>query len=328
MNYSTWIEEKNLKKTFIVATLCSTIVGTFTTTMNLYDAVQSRKNQKKTDSKQDDELAALRKRVDQAEQRAKDKENQRDDYGHSFQQASALIQRQYDEGYGRLGSRFAVGDTITENQLQKQIIQLQQTVINVLQDALYNDRQLSRADMAKLAAASDAAREGSIDALRAQQQRLALVEESPMRALPAPKRSSTVIDTDPLFCPYALGIQFKPSRPLAGSFAPGSDCRCPECDRRIDATADDFWQIGKRTPVVYGGKEITETREFHLGQRFVIKCHMPDGEYACVLCSRGRDRDAVCRTVEALVNHVGRFHEVEELEREVDLKEAMPLALR
>lgn len=222
---------------------------------------------------------------------------------------------------------------MTENQLQKQIIALQQTVINVLQDALYNDRQLTRSDMAKLAVASDAAREGSIEALRAQQQRLAGVEdsprrESPLRGLPAPKRASTVVvDDEPLFCRYALGIQFRPSKPLAGSFAPGGDCRCPDCDRRIDATADDFWQIGKRTPVVYGGKEVTEAREFQLGQRFVIKCHRPDGMYACVLCSRHRDRDAVCRTVEALVNHVGRFHEVEELEREVDVKETEAMAL-
>ena len=79
--------------------------------MNLYDAVQQRKKQKKTDSKQDDELKSLRERVDKAEQRAKDKERERDDYGQNFQQASALIQRQYDEGYGRLGSRFAMGDS-------------------------------------------------------------------------------------------------------------------------------------------------------------------------------------------------------------------------
>lgn len=83
--------------------------------MNLYDAVQQRKKQKKTDSKQDDELDALRKRVDQAEKRADEKEKERDsrrdEYGQNFQQSSALIQRQYDEGYGRLGSRFAMGDS-------------------------------------------------------------------------------------------------------------------------------------------------------------------------------------------------------------------------
>lgn len=79
--------------------------------MNLYDTVQARKKQKKTDSKQDDELKALRERVDKAEQRAQDRDKERDDYGRSFQNASALIQRQYDEGYGRLGNRFAMGDS-------------------------------------------------------------------------------------------------------------------------------------------------------------------------------------------------------------------------
>lgn len=128
MNYSNIIEEKNLKvrtfttqikcpeltqpqKTFIIATLCSTIVGTFTTTMNLYDAVQSRKEQKKTDGKQNQELESLRKRVDQAEERAKEKEKERDDYARNFQHSSQLVQRQYDEGYGRLGSKFAQGDS-------------------------------------------------------------------------------------------------------------------------------------------------------------------------------------------------------------------------
>lgn len=219
---------------------------------------------------------------------------------------------------------------ITENQLQKQIIALQQTVISVLQDALYNDRQLSRADMAKLIAASDAAREGSINALRQQQQRLA-IEEPPLRPSPAPSRASTVIDSDPLFCRYSLDLQFIPKKPLAASFAPGGDCRCPDCGRRLDVTADDFWQIGKRLPVVVKDgayeKEVMQTREFRLGQRFVLKCHTSDGEYACVLCNKHRDKDALCRTVESLVNHVGRFHSVSELERDLDLRETHPLAL-
>ena len=81
--------------------------------MNLYDAVQARKDQKKTDGKQNQELESLRKRVDQAEERAKnkDKDRERDDYGRNFRDSSQLIQRQYDEGYGRLGSRFAQGDS-------------------------------------------------------------------------------------------------------------------------------------------------------------------------------------------------------------------------
>ena len=81
--------------------------------MNLYDAVQQRKKQKRTDSKQDDELKALRERVERAEEKAERRERspRRDEYGRNFEQASALVQRQYDEGYGRLGSRFAMGDS-------------------------------------------------------------------------------------------------------------------------------------------------------------------------------------------------------------------------
>jgi hypothetical protein len=94
---------------------------------------------------------------------------------------------------------------------------------------------------------------------------------------------------------------------------------------RLAVTSDDFWSIGKRTPVTIfeNGyeRDIMETREFHLDQRFVIKCHTADGEYACVLCNKHRDADALCRTVESLVNHVGKFHTLEELERDVDLPE-------
>lgn len=185
--------------------------------------------------------------------------------------------------------------------------------------------------MAKLVAASDAAREGSLDALRDQQRRLAIDNSPPRSVILPPKRASTVIESDPLFCRYSLDLQFIAKKPLAASFAPGGSCACPDCGRRLDVTADDFWQIGKRTPIIVQDgpyeKEIMETREFHLGQRFVVKCHTADGEYACVLCSKHRDRDAICRTVEALVNHVGRFHEVHELERDADLRESAPLAL-
>lgn len=303
--------------------------------MGLWDRVSEKRKQNKKDTKQDGEIKKLREQVEQAEKRSKEREDQpgrRDDVGNNFQQSGALIQREYDEGYGRLGRRFAIGDQITENKLQAQVIALQQTVINVLQDALYNDRQLTRADMAKLVAASNSAREGSLDALRKQQDRLA-IEEPPSRGLTMPKRASTIMESDPLFCRYSLDLQYIPNKPLAADFAPGGSCRCPACGLRIDATADDFWQIGKCSPVIVsdgGGyeKEIMESREFRLGQRFVIKCHTADGEYACVLCSKNRDVDAICRTVESLVNHVGRFHDISELERERDLRQsALPLAL-
>lgn len=185
--------------------------------------------------------------------------------------------------------------------------------------------------MAKLVAASNSAREGSLKALQDQQARLspsASRSASPPRSLAAPPRSSLSLqdNPDPLFCRYSLDLQQSPHKPLAATMAPGGSCACPACGLRLDVTASDFWMIGKRTPMtlVEAGvykSELLETREFRLGQRFAVKCHTPDGEYACVICSRTRDVDAICRTVESLVKHVGTFHGVEELEREGDLRE-------
>lgn len=370
------------QKTFIIATLCSTLVGTFTSSIGLWDRVQDKRKQGKRDLKQEEAIKKLQERADKVE-KERDELHRRgpprqalpppsryydDEVGDSFERSGQLIQRQFDEGYGRLGSRFARGDTLTENQLQRHIIALQQTVIQVLQDALANDRQLTRADMAKLVQASDAARQGSIDALRDQQQRLALLQRDPSppppprssssssryraleiaapppppppqsfardRALlpaPPPNRSSTIIyddhdvDGDPLFCAYSIHLQQHPSKPLSSSFSPTGARTCPACTVPLDISPSDFWAIGKTTPLLLGRgereREVAETREFHLGQRFVVKCHTRDGEFACVLCSRFRDRDAICRSVEGLVNHVGRFHEVDELERDADLRE-------
>ncbi|KAF1828142.1 hypothetical protein BDW02DRAFT_513142, partial [Decorospora gaudefroyi] len=344
-----------------VATLASTLVGTFTASMGLWERVADRREQhrqKARDSKQDGEIKELRQQFEEAQKRADGRQEEidrlknegggrggqgqwgggRDNVGNNFERDGMMIQRMYDQGYGRMGSRFAQGDAIVENQLQAQIISLQQTVIDVLQDALYNDRQLTRADMSKLIAASNQAREGSLDALRQAQQRLggsnagsSPRSASPARSLPAPKRAPTAImdGPDQLFCPYALDLQYMPNKPLASTFAPGGPCTCPACGVPLDVRADDFWMIGKRTPVTILDKasgyetETLETREFRLAQRFVIKCHTPDGEYACTICNKGRDVDAICRTVESLVKHVGTFHDVGELEREQDLREVV-----
>jgi hypothetical protein len=225
---------------------------------------------------------------------------------------------------------------IAENQLQAQIISLQQTVISVLQDALAHDRQLTRADQAKLIAASNAAREGSLDALHQAQQRLSsgsTRSASPQRSIaapppppsmhapPPPRAPSAIMDVgDHLFCRYALDLQYTRDMPLSSNFAPGGSCACPACNMPLDVTADDFWMIGKRTNLPDG---YVEVREFRVGQRFALKCHTPDGEYACTICNRNRDVDAICRTVDSLVKHVGTFHDVEELEREPDLKEVV-----
>ncbi|KAM5386406.1 hypothetical protein ACJZ2D_000369 [Fusarium nematophilum] len=335
MNYANMIEEKHLKKTFIIATLCSTLVGTFTSSMGLWDRVKERRKQQHRDTTQDDEIKKLKAQVERWEtrdretDRGKERSRDRDEVGASFQKSGALISREFEDGYERLGRRFAIGDVITENKLQAQVISLQQTVINVLQDALFHGRQLDRADMAKLVAASDAARNGSLHALREQRQRLLLAGEEPQHpppqlALGPPKRASTVTETDPLYCRYSLDLQYVPSRRLAASFAPGGDCQCPACGIPLAVESDDCWAIEKRASrwiSVEGYKrEIEEDVEFLVDQRFVVKCHTPDGQYACVLCSRFRDGDIICPTADALINHVGRAHDVTELEREPDFQ--------
>ncbi|KAI0016753.1 hypothetical protein F4780DRAFT_665993 [Xylariomycetidae sp. FL0641] len=330
-NLASITEEKRLKNTFIIATLCSTLIGTFSSSLGLWERVSEKRQQKKRDIKQDEEIRLLREQVEQAEKRSQQREEElnhrpRDDLGYSLERSGALIQRQYDEGVGQLGRRYAVGDTITENQLQAQIIALQQTVINVLQEALANDRTISRADMQRLMLASQAAREGSLDALRQQYQRLSLNAAPQQRALPAPKRASTVIETDSLFCKYSLDLQYIPRKPLSAAFAPDGDGRCPECRVRLDLEpTDTYWYIEKRAPVIVTDgrheQEIIEDVPFHLGQRFIIKCHTEDGEFACVLCNRFRSADIVCGSIKALVNHVGRCHDISELERDPDLRE-------
>ena len=53
--------------------------------------------------------------------------------------------------------------------------------------------------------------------------------------------------------------------------------------------------------------------------RFVAKCHTSNGEFACVLCDKFRERDCICRSVESLVTHLGKEHTAEEFETDGDL---------
>jgi len=72
MNYASWIEEEKLKKTFIVATLASTLVGTFTASMGLWERVADKRQQhrqKARDTKQDGEIKELKKQFDESQKR-------------------------------------------------------------------------------------------------------------------------------------------------------------------------------------------------------------------------------------------------------------------
>jgi hypothetical protein len=81
--------------------------------MGLWDRVNEKRKQRKTDSKQDVELKALREQVEQQKQgKGRDDQLQRrDELGDSFEQSGMMIQRQYDQGYNSLGRRFAMGDS-------------------------------------------------------------------------------------------------------------------------------------------------------------------------------------------------------------------------
>jgi hypothetical protein len=117
MNYSNMIEEKNLKKTFIVATLVSTIMGTFITGFNLVERVGEKRNQKKRDKGQDEKLNELQKKLEETEKREKMGAmgppmggRRPQDLQYSLQDGGPMVRREYDRNYARLGPRFAEGD--------------------------------------------------------------------------------------------------------------------------------------------------------------------------------------------------------------------------
>ena len=131
MNYANMIEEKNLKarragetpaemdklirfskKTFIIATLCSTLIGTFTSSMGLWDRVSEKRRQKHRDTRQDAEIKQLKDQVERNERDNRERSHrERDDLGDALGRSGALIRHEYDQGYEHLGRRFAVGDS-------------------------------------------------------------------------------------------------------------------------------------------------------------------------------------------------------------------------
>ncbi|KAK5171982.1 uncharacterized protein LTR77_003619 [Saxophila tyrrhenica] len=381
MNYANMIEEKGLKKGFIVATLVSTIVGTFTTSLNFYDRVQERKAAKKqnrVDDGQNKEIQSLREDIqnmrkggkkDSSSSRSRSRSTDRsrshrhrrksrrrsvgydDDSDEDFRRLAgrsrAMIEREYDENYLRLGQRYAQGDVVTENKLQAQIITLQQAVINVLQDALMDGRSLTKADIHRLVGAQERARDGSLEALRGMYDRLLpeagdkrlRIEGPPERnedmrlgrqmTLPVEREREEVAlapvnrvksmpvhaSSEELYCRYSSDLQASRVG-LAPAFPSSGGCRCPDCGIRIPVSKQDAWTFEVRIPV---GDGLVEKRMYEMDARMVVKSHTPYGDYACVLCSRERDMDCICKSVEVLLEHLGRIHSSQEFEHEKDM---------
>jgi len=203
------IEEKNLKKTFIVATLVSTIMGTFITGINLFERVGEKRNQKKRDKGQDQKLKELEAKVEETQRREKGPGRREQDLHHSLEDGGPMIRREYDRNYGRLGPRFAEGDIVTQNQLQSQVIMLQSTVINLLEGALHTGR---IEDINKLYNASEFAREGSIRALRDQYQRM--LQAAPIQRPNGPVRR---ISSTPALSTRSAGGRSNGGRSIARS---------------------------------------------------------------------------------------------------------------
>ena len=351
--------------------------------MNLHDKYQEKKDrakQKELDQGQDQQIKKLQSEVDSlrnkdnsdASSRVSRRSRSRpklqsrrslsagdyedEDFGRSAQRSRAMIEREFDANVRRMGSSYAEGDVIAENRLQAQVIQLQQTVINVLQDALLNDRKLSKADIHRLIQAQDNARQGSLDALRDQYDRM-LPDRPQQLALeygsrrssqqfPPPKRQLTLpapdspledgfapirrVQTQPqnrsgsnspiVYCRYAADLQRDNQRPLHPSFSSSGTQKCPACSVVIPVTTKDIWFFETRTPVRGGnGEDLVEVRTFSMDARLVVKSHTPSGELMCVLCYYERNNDCLCASVDALIRHIGRAHKSEEFIREDDM---------
>ena len=104
------------QKTFIIATLISTIIGSFTTSISLYERVAQQRQQKKTDKGQDEKLRGMEAQIKELENQKKSareegkKEVRNPDAEHSLRESGPLIKREYDRDMRRFGERFAVGD--------------------------------------------------------------------------------------------------------------------------------------------------------------------------------------------------------------------------
>lgn len=122
MNYANLIEEKNLKKTFIIATLVSTLVGTFAASHNLYE----RFTQQKRDGAQDEAIKGLSEKIDKlqvnnggggsggagagSQQQQQQGGQVANELRVALDTSGAVIRREYDYGLDRLGRRYAMGD--------------------------------------------------------------------------------------------------------------------------------------------------------------------------------------------------------------------------
>lgn len=92
--------------------------------MGLWDRVSEKRKQKKKNQDQDNEITKLKEKIEQGKNDkdkgdskrkgkstgAKGKQDDDDELRDALNRSGALIRREFDEGYGKLGTRFAIGD--------------------------------------------------------------------------------------------------------------------------------------------------------------------------------------------------------------------------
>lgn len=78
-----------------------------------------------------------------------------------------------------------------------------------------------------------------------------------------------------------------------------------------------------REVVAVAEQEQIKMVKFRLPAKFVVKCHTPEGDYACVLCcgpsSNYSGVVVLCDDPESLVDHVVKEHKVAEIEKDFDI---------
>jgi hypothetical protein len=104
---------------FILATLVSTVAGTFITSINLYDRLIEQRRQRKRDKGQNKRIQELEQRLNETvEEKNQIKDaggngnhgNDRDEFRNSLQQSGNMVQHEYDRHFANLGPRFGQGD--------------------------------------------------------------------------------------------------------------------------------------------------------------------------------------------------------------------------
>ncbi|KAF1833828.1 hypothetical protein BDW02DRAFT_361449 [Decorospora gaudefroyi] len=167
-----------LQDLVVVVSLVHTLTDSFGSARDLYHKLKRKTHLKDSDDEDDSSNSfrrPLHKRHDSAFGPGRRKEDCSDSEEELIRTSSSHIRAEYERGYRKLGEPFARGDLTAQTQLQSQIIQLQQTLLNIQQDLLlstYLAPSSSHSHLVRLIQTTRTARAASIAALNMQYQRM------------------------------------------------------------------------------------------------------------------------------------------------------------